>query len=307
MRVGGRGNQRNHPYARNQQPNKSEKDKKGECLITNINDKSKLVEATNRIEFIADSGATEHITNKGFVLHKQADEVIEQLSFENKAVTFEVKENESIDEQKVEEQTERQDIEVIETEIDVPVEIVKPKKRKEVPAPREMPERRAKKEKLMDPNFVYKAKVSEMKIDDVEVHANLAKTNQDPSRYKDALESSERDSWIIAIEHEFLLIKDHQHNPPLPLIVKNHQKYTYLHNLVMKNPGHVSKKSLNLRNAWSYLFQDQFQQINIVLYALYSVWNALSRYLTFRHRFFNHLKKTSYHLALESELVVASF
>uniref|UniRef100_A0ABD2WN64 Retroviral polymerase SH3-like domain-containing protein n=1 Tax=Trichogramma kaykai TaxID=54128 RepID=A0ABD2WN64_9HYME len=137
---------------------------------------------------------------KNVDVDKQADEVIEQLSFENKAVTFEVKENESIDEQKVEEQTERQDIEVIETEIDVPVEIVKPKKRKEVPAPREMPERRAKKEKLMDPNFVYKAKVSEMKIDDVEVHANLAKTNQDPSRYKDALESSERDSWIIAIE-----------------------------------------------------------------------------------------------------------
>ncbi|CAB0037877.1 unnamed protein product [Trichogramma brassicae] len=36
----------------------------------------------------------------------------------------------------------------------------------------------------------------------------------------------------------------------------------------MKNPGHVSRKRMNQRNAWSYLFQDQFQHINIVLYAV---------------------------------------
>ncbi|KAL7290503.1 hypothetical protein TKK_0015277 [Trichogramma kaykai] len=67
--VGGRNAHRNHPYAKQQQqPNKTQKEKKGECLMTNANSSSKLIEVEDRIEFIADSGATEHITNKGFVL-----------------------------------------------------------------------------------------------------------------------------------------------------------------------------------------------------------------------------------------------
>uniref|UniRef100_A0ABD2WAM9 CCHC-type domain-containing protein n=1 Tax=Trichogramma kaykai TaxID=54128 RepID=A0ABD2WAM9_9HYME len=318
--VGGRNAHRNHPYAKQQQqPNKTQKEKKGECLMTNANNdysryartycvKNKsdsgdcledflmhiknLSDSNERVCYIRADNGTEftggllfetplsrinekkksHIgelkrfgclsyvripiadkkfskkaittymvghtptgyllwhpaTNrfitsrhvqfnekvvykdrvKGVDTDNQADNIIEQLSFEPKEITFEVGEVENIEEQNVEENIEQQNIEDIEPETEKQVETVKPKKRKVMPAPRVLPERRAKKEKLMDPNFVYRAKVPIIRIDDVEVHANLAKTNEDPVKYKDALESSERASWIEAIEEELKSMKD---------------------------------------------------------------------------------------------------
>ncbi|CAB0036919.1 unnamed protein product [Trichogramma brassicae] len=60
----------------------------------------------------------------------------------------------------------------------------------------------------MDPNFVYKAKVPELKINDIEVHANLAKTNKDPASCKEAIQSEDRDKWTAAIEEELKSMKD---------------------------------------------------------------------------------------------------
>ncbi|KAL7296902.1 hypothetical protein TKK_0010292 [Trichogramma kaykai] len=126
----------------------------------------------------------------------QTKKIIEQLVFESEPITFEAN--------KIDEQIEHATLEVIEP----PKGKAITTKRKNIPEPRRMPERRAKKQKLMDPNFVYKAKVPELKIDDIEVHANLAKTNKDPASYKVAIQSEDRDKWTAAIEEELKSMKD---------------------------------------------------------------------------------------------------
>ncbi|KAL7290912.1 hypothetical protein TKK_0015641 [Trichogramma kaykai] len=69
-RVGGRNKSRIHPYSKNQSKNTNPtKEKKGECFKTQLNSRlENTKQHANHIEFTADSGATEHITNKGFVL-----------------------------------------------------------------------------------------------------------------------------------------------------------------------------------------------------------------------------------------------
>uniref|UniRef100_A0ABD2WA96 Uncharacterized protein n=2 Tax=Trichogramma kaykai TaxID=54128 RepID=A0ABD2WA96_9HYME len=121
-----------------------------------------------------------------------------QLVFESEPITFEAN--------KIDEKIEHATPEVIET----PKRKAITTKQKNIPEPRRMPERRATKQKLMDPNFVYKAKVPELKIDDIEVHANLAKINEDPASYKEAIQSEHRDKWTAAIEEELKSMKDNK-------------------------------------------------------------------------------------------------
>ncbi|CAB0044019.1 unnamed protein product [Trichogramma brassicae] len=54
------------------------------------------------------------------------------------------------------------------------------------------------------------AKVPELKIDDIEVHANLAKTNQDPASYREAIQSEERERWTTAIQEELKSMTDNE-------------------------------------------------------------------------------------------------
>ncbi|KAL7290911.1 hypothetical protein TKK_0015640 [Trichogramma kaykai] len=129
---------------------------------------------------------------------KQTKKIIEQLVFESEPITFEAN--------KIDEKIEHATPEVIET----PKRKAITTKQKNIPEPRRMPERRATKQKLMDPNFVYKAKVPELKIDDIEVHANLAKINEDPASYKEAIQSEHRDKWTAAIEEELKSMKDNK-------------------------------------------------------------------------------------------------
>uniref|UniRef100_A0ABD2WAX0 Reverse transcriptase Ty1/copia-type domain-containing protein n=1 Tax=Trichogramma kaykai TaxID=54128 RepID=A0ABD2WAX0_9HYME len=128
------------------------------------------------------------------------------MIIEPKSITFEVSNEKEKENQDIEKYIEPLSREVSQP----PVDKVVTTKRKETIAPRVMPKRRAKKAKLMDPDFVYRAKVPELKIDDIEVHANLAKTNQDPASYREAIQSEERERWITAIQEELKSIIDNE-------------------------------------------------------------------------------------------------
>ncbi|KAL7290637.1 hypothetical protein TKK_0015399 [Trichogramma kaykai] len=123
-------------------------------------------------------------------------ESVEKLVIEKEPVTFDVPtapvETESVEEIKKPQTTAR-----------VP-------KRKTECVPRSMPERKAKKNKLRDPDFVYRAKIPEIKLDDVEVHANLAKINRDPANYIEAMESEHRDEWKAAVDEELRSMKENE-------------------------------------------------------------------------------------------------
>ncbi|KAL7290709.1 hypothetical protein TKK_0015461 [Trichogramma kaykai] len=68
-KVGGRKDSRHRPYQKPSNNSKPKSNNKGECFETHFASSfDKNVERANHIEFIADSRATEHITNKGFVL-----------------------------------------------------------------------------------------------------------------------------------------------------------------------------------------------------------------------------------------------
>ncbi|KAL7290708.1 hypothetical protein TKK_0015461 [Trichogramma kaykai] len=110
----------------------------------------------------------------------------EQLIIEPKSITFEVSNEKEKENQDIEKYIEPLSREVSQP----PVDKVVTTKRKETIAPRVMPKRRAKKAKLMDPDFVYRAKVPELKIDDIEnstltkdlafkIHAFPLKLSQD--------------------------------------------------------------------------------------------------------------------------------
>ena len=73
---------------------------------------------------------------------------------------------------------------------------------------RKMPERKAKTDPKRDPNFVYEVQGNESDMEDsseeidLQIYATIAAVNNDPTNYREALESKDRDKWLMAINEE---------------------------------------------------------------------------------------------------------
>ena len=71
-----------------------------------------------------------------------------------------------------------------------------------------MPERKAKTDLKRDPNFVYKVQSNESEMEDnseeidSQIYASIAAINNDPTNYKEASESKDRDKWLMTINEE---------------------------------------------------------------------------------------------------------
>ena len=73
---------------------------------------------------------------------------------------------------------------------------------------RKMPETKAKADPKRDPNFVYKVQGNESDMEDSseeidsQIYATIAAINNDPTNYREASESKDRDKWLMAINEE---------------------------------------------------------------------------------------------------------
>ena len=68
-----------------------------------------------------------------------------------------------------------------------------------------MPERKAKIDPKRDPNFVYKVQCNESEMEEnseeihLQIYASIAAINNDPTNYREASESKDRDKWLLAV------------------------------------------------------------------------------------------------------------